>query len=187
MLEKLSSGMRRFSTGWVALLGLAVFVVFTITVLPAQSAQAERSTGGANVPDLSFYYSAEQLYGMAESYGAEGRDEYIRARFTFDLVWPLVYGFFLVTSLSWLSGRALQDESRWGMANLLPLAGIVFDYLENISTSLVMLRYPQECWLAANFAGVATTLKWACIGISFVFLAIFLVRVICKGLQNKEE
>ena len=170
MLEKLSSGMRRFSTGWVALLGLVVFVVFTITVLPAQSAQAERSTGGANVPDLSFYYSAEQLYGMAESYGAEGRDEYIRARFTFDLVWPLVYTLFLATAISWVFGKAFAPDSPWQRANLAPLLGALFDYLENLSTSLVMLRYPAQTPVVDALASVFTALKWGFLGASFVLL-----------------
>ena len=184
MLGKLSSGICRFSTGWVALLGLVVFVVFTIAVLPAQSSQAERSTGGANVPDLSFYYSAGQLYEMAESYGEEGRDAYIRARFTFDLVWPLVYGFFLVTSLSWLSKRVFPEGSRWGIVNLLPLAGVSFDYLENISTSLVMLRYPLETWLAANLAGLFTLLKWLSIGVSFIFLVLLCVGAVWQWLRK---
>jgi len=185
MLIKLSANFRRLSSGWVTLLGLLIFVVFSITVLPSQSAQADRSTGQTGIPDLSFYYSVEQLYEMAEGYGAEGRSAYIRARFTFDLIWPLVYGFFLVTSMSWLSGKVLQEGSRWEMANLLPLAGVLFDYLENISTSLVMLRYPQDTWLAANLAGFFTALKWVSIGASFVFLVIFLVRAIWKRLKKR--
>ena len=185
MVIKLSAIFRRFSTGWVTLLGLLVFVVFSITVLPGQNAQADRSASQTGIPDLSFYYSAEQLYEMAEGYGAEGRSAYIRARFTFDLFWPLVYGFFLVTGMSWLSGKVLQDGSRWEMANLLPLAGVLFDYLENISTSLVMLRYPQDTWLVANLAGFFTGLKWVSIGASFVFLVIFLVWAIWKRLKKK--
>ena len=185
MLIKLSANFRRLSSGWVTLLGLLIFVVFSITVLPSQSAQADRSTGQTGIPDLSFYYSVEQLYEMAEGYGAEGRSAYIRARFTFDLIWPLVYGFFLVTSMSWLAGRVLSEGSRWEMANLLPFAGVLFDYLENISTSLVMLRYPQDTWLAANLAGFFTALKWVSIGASFVFLVIFLVWAIWKRLKKK--
>jgi len=185
MLLKLSANFRRFSTVWVTLLGLLVFVVFSITVLPGQSAQAGRSAGQTGVPDLSFYYSAEQLYEMAEGFGEEGRSAYIRARFTFDLVWPLVYGFFLVTSMSWLAGKVLQEGSRWEMANLLPLAGVLFDYLENISTSLVMLRYPVETWLAANLAGFFTALKWISIGASFILLIIFFVGAIWKRLKKR--
>ncbi len=184
MLAKLSAYILRVSTGWIALLGLVIFIVFSITVLPSQSAQAEQSAGETSTPDLSFYYSAEELYSMAEGYGTEGRSAYIRARFTFDLVWPLVYGFFLLTSLSWLTGKLYCQDSRWHLANQLPLAGVLFDYLENISTSIVMLRYPGEIWLAANLAGFFTMVKWISLAISFMILAIFLIQALIRGLKK---
>jgi hypothetical protein len=187
MLKKLSARIHRVSTGWIALLGLVFFIVFSITVLPSQSTQAEQSAGETSTPDLSFYYSAEQLYIMAEAYGTEGRSAYIRARFTFDLIWPLVYGFFLVTSLSWLTGRLYCQDSRWYLANLLPLASVLFDYLENISTSIVMLRYPEEIWLAANLAGLFTMGKWISLAISFTILVIFLVQALFRGLKKEER
>lgn len=184
MLKKLSAHINRVSTGWIALLGLVIFIVFSLTVLPSQSIQAEQSAGETSTPDLSFYYSAEQLFRMAEIYGKEGRSAYIRARFTFDLIWPLVYGFFLVTSLSWLTGKLFGQDSRWNQVNLLPLAGVLFDYLENISTSIVMLRYPEEIWLAANLASIFTMVKWISLGMSFAILAIFLFQALFRGLKK---
>ena len=89
----------RVSTGRVALAGLVVFVLFTALVLPQQARLADGSSGGAGSPDLSLWYSADDLYAMAESYGEAGRDAYVRARFTFDLVWPVVYTLFLATSI----------------------------------------------------------------------------------------
>jgi len=77
---------------------------------------------------------------MAESYGTEGRKAYVRARFTFDLVWPIVYAAFLTTTISWLYGRTSAPGSRWRLANLVPLAAALLDYGENACTSLVMLR-----------------------------------------------
>ena len=31
---------------------------------------------------------------------------FLQARFTFDVVWPLVYGLFLVTAIGWLAQRS---------------------------------------------------------------------------------
>ncbi len=88
------------------------------------------SPNGVATPDLSFMYSVNDLYEMAESYGEQGRSDYVRARFTFDLVWPIVYTFFLVTSISWLFGKATPAEkSIWQRANLVPLLAMVLDYL----------------------------------------------------------
>jgi hypothetical protein len=107
---------------------------------------------------------------MAESYGEQGRQAYVRARFTLDLVWPLVYTLFLVTAISWVCGQAFAPDSRWQRANLVPLLGALFDYLENLSTTLVMLRYPAQTALVDLLAPLFTVLKWVCLGASFALL-----------------
>ena len=71
-----------------------------------QNARAKAYAGELGTPDTSLYYTAADLYRMAEGYGPQGRTAYIRARFTFDVAWPLVYLAFLVTALSWLINRA---------------------------------------------------------------------------------
>ncbi len=167
--KRVSDRLRRASTGWVALAALLIFLLFTALVLPQQATQAEQETGSSASPDTSFFYTPADLYRMAESYGAEGRQAYVRARFTFDLVWPLVYAFFLVTAISWVF-RAFGPDSRWQLANLVPLLGALFDYLENLSTSLVMLRYPAQTPLVDLLAPVFTALKWAALGVSFALL-----------------
>ncbi len=168
--KRISDWLRRVSVGWVALLALLVFVLFSGLVLPQQAAKAEQETGGSDSPDTSFFYTPSDLYQMAESYGEVGRQAYIRARFTFDLIWPLVYAFFLTTAISWTFGRAFPSDSRWQGANLTPLLGTIFDYLENVSTSLVMFRYPDQTMVVDVLAPLFTVVKWGLLGASFVLL-----------------
>lgn len=170
MTKQISDWLRRVSTGWVALAALLIFLLFSALVLPQQATKAEQETGSADSPDMSFFYSAGDLYRMAESYGETGRQAYIRARFTFDLVWPLVYTFFLITCIGWVFGKAFATGSRWQRANLAPLLGALFDYLENLSTSLVMLRFPDHTPVVDILAPVFTALKWGFLGASFLLL-----------------
>ena len=170
MGKRISDWLRGVSTGWVALAALLIFVLFSALVLPQQATKAEQETGSADSPDTSFFYSASDLYQMAETYGEQGRQAYVRARFTFDLIWPLVYTLFLTTAISWVFGRAFAPSSRWQRANLAPPLGALFDYLENLSTSLVMLRYPAQTPVVDVLASVFTALKWGFIGASFVLL-----------------
>ncbi|MEN9562343.1 MAG: hypothetical protein RIR73_587, partial [Chloroflexota bacterium] len=170
-------------TGWLTLFGLFVFVLFMIFVLPQQSQKAEVYNGETS-PDTSYFYSAGDLYQMAEVYGADGRAAYIYARFTFDLVFPLAYLFFLATSLSWLLARGLAETSRWRLLNLFPFAGAVFDYLENISTSLVLGRYPAESPVIDVLAPVFTLIKWLFVNGSFVILIIGLLLFLWRRLQK---
>jgi len=170
MSRQISDWLRSVSKSWVALSALLVFLLFSALVLPQQATKAEQETGSADSPDTSFFYSPAKLYQIAEAYGEQGRQAYIRARFTFDLIWPLVYTVFLTTAISWVFGRAFAPESRWQRANLAPLLGALFDYLENLSTSLVMLRYPDQTVVVDLLATVFTVLKWSLLGASLVLL-----------------
>ena len=170
MFQRLSDWVVRLSKGRIVLIALVTFLLFTALVLPRQALAAERSAGGAGSPDTSFFYSAQDLYQMAGAYGQQGRAAYVRARFTFDLIWPLVYTFFLATTISWLLRGA--STSLLHRLNLVPIFGALFDYLENISTSLVMLRYPQPTATVDRLAPFLTLSKWILVFCSFVLLII---------------
>jgi flagellar basal body-associated protein FliL len=180
MLIRLSSWVSKVSTLWTALISAVIFSLFTVFVLPGQSDSSNAQLSEAGTPDLSFYYSSTELYQMAESYGEQGRQAYISARFTFDLIWPLVYGFFLIATLGWLLKIAFPLDSRWQRANLLPLFGMLFDYLENISTSLVMARFPIQTPIVDGLAGIFTSLKWILIVASFILLVVAMVMAIWR-------
>ena len=179
MWNSVSRWFYRVSSGWVALSAVLVFILFTILVLPGQTGNSSESEQVGS-PDLSMYYSAGDLYEMAEGYGQSGRDAYVYARFTFDLVWPLVYTFFLLTAISWIYQRVIPGDSRWRLINLLPVLGMLGDYLENISTSIVMWRYPQLTPVVDWMAGIFTFTKWLLISGSFIAL---LVGIVLLGWQ----
>jgi hypothetical protein len=185
MANRLSDELFRASTDRVTLGALVIFLLFGMLVLPAQSASARRESGAAGSPDTTLLYSTSTLYRMAEAYGAQGRQAYVRARFTFDLVWPLVYTFFLATAVSWLFGRSFPAGSRWRLANVTPLLGAAFDYLENISASLVMLRYPNSTPIVDVLAPLFTLVKWALVGGSFALLVVGVAAGVVRWSQKR--
>lgn len=182
--KRISDFLRRISTGWVALAAVLVFGLFIGLVLPRQSSQAQAGAGGAGSPDMSFLYSAGDLYGMAQVYGPAGRADYIRVRFTFDLVWPLVYVAFLATGLSWVNRKAFATDSRWQFTNLAPLVSGLFDYLENLSTALVMSRFPAHTAVVDQLAPLFTLAKWLTLGGSFVLLLVGMVLAIFRARRS---
>lgn len=186
MFNKLSGLIHRFSTGWATLVALIVFLFFNILVLPRVAAKAEAEHGATGSPDLSFYYSADVLYGMAEAYGEEGRRSYVRARFTFDLVWPLVYTFFLISALSWVTRKVFASGSPWLLANLVPLLAVLFDFLENLSTSVVMLRYPAQTSVLDGMAPVFTMVKWVFVTLSFIMLLASVTAAVLVWLRTRK-
>ncbi len=183
-MSRLSRWLYRVSSGWVTLAAAVLFFVFTPLVLPGQAARFEAVAGSGPSPDQSFLYSPGDLYRMAESFGAAGRAYYVRARWTFDLVWPLVYTFALVTAVSWLGKRAFSEGSRWRLLNLVPVAGLLFDYAENICASLVIGRYPANTPVFDFLATVFTPLKWLFVGGSFVVLVGVAIAALVRGLRR---
>ena len=171
MGKRLSETLHRLANPWVALTGLGLFLLFTAVVLPREAARTERYAGEAGTPDTSLFYSADELYEMAEAYGPEGRRLYVRSRLTFDVIWPLVYAFFLISAISWVYDRAFSTDSRWRLANLVPILAAALDFLENGSAALVMVRYPLRTPVVDTAAGLFTLLKWISIAASFVLLS----------------
>jgi hypothetical protein len=185
IFENVSQRIHSISRWWIVAIATAVFAVFIGVVLPSQAAIAEEETGAGPSPDSSFFYTPADLYEMAESYGEAGRAAYIRARFTFDLVWPLAYLFFLATTLSLLLRHAFRSPSRMQTANLLPLFGALFDYLENIGAALVMARYPQTTIIVDLLTPIFTMLKWVAIGGSFALLLVAAILAVWRRLSGR--
>lgn len=167
---------------WLGLVSTLIFVFFIVIVLPQQSNLA-LTFGLKESVDTSWFYNAKELYRIAESYGTIGRQFYIYQRWTFDLIWPLVY-FSFIFSLSALLYKSigLSKINRWILSFI--WIGITFDFLENSMVTLVMYRYPSITWIVADFAGIATSLKWIFIGLSFlVLLLLILIKIMQSVLQ----
>ena len=184
MLKNLSAGLYRFSSGRLAILGTILMLLFLITVMPGESAKATVYSAQAGSPDTTAIYSVDKLLGMAEAYGEQGRRAYIQARFSFDLAFPLVYGFFLAVCSNWMLKRLLPPDSRWRRLNLLPLTAVLFDLLENTCTAIVMAAYPTIRPLAAQLAVVFTPVKWLFVTSSFLILIASGLLVVYQAIKN---
>lgn len=155
-MKRFSEKLYTLSTPRITLIIVLIFLVFTAVALPRQAQNAPPDVG---TPDTSLYYSPEELYNMAQAYGESGRRAYIVARFTFDVLWPVIYSAFFLSLTSLMLSKLSSSDSRWRTWNLLPLLGTTFDFLENFSTSWVMWRYPAKASLAGTLASIFTPLK----------------------------
>ena len=162
---------------------IAVFILFMLLVLPKMAGRLSEMTGVTQSPDTSFIYSATDLYAMAEAYGAEGRAYYIYQRFTFDLIWPLVYLLFFLALITLLY-RQLPSTSSLRLVNLLPFAGVLFDLLENSGAAYVMYRYPEPVPFLAALVPVFTIFKWLFIGLSSLAILAGVVILLLKRIST---
>lgn len=186
-LRMYSRSLQRLSSGPVALLTAAIFVVFMVVVLPAQAAESAAISGVDATPDTMIFYTAGELYDLAEAMGETGRSHYIRSRFTFDVIWPVVYVTFFATTIGWLAQCGFAPASRWQMANLLPFVAVIFDALENLSASLALARYPAPTPIVAELAGVFTLLKWVSVALTSLTLIVVLVAAAVQRIIDQRR
>lgn len=174
--------MKRFDTWQARVIVTILFIVFIVMVLPYVSTLTTEVTGVTESPDTSFFYDSEKLFDMAEAYGESGRNFYIFLRWTFDVVWPIVYGSFLLVMMRWL-----QITLSFNKLTLIPIVGVTFDFLENICASLIFWAYPTRIEWLAKITPYITMLKWIGIGMSFILLIVGAIWIVVgkRGL-NKE-
>ncbi|MHA6511537.1 hypothetical protein [Tessaracoccus sp. Z1128] len=187
VVDRVAAALARGVRGWMAIGAVVVFAVFTAMVLPAQAEAGAFYTVRYPAPDTSLWYSADDLYAAAEAWGPDGRAAYVHARVTFDVIWPLVYGAFLVTTLAWVWARGAAPESRWRGVALLPVVAVALDYAENICTATVMARYPARTPLLPDLAPFFTAGKWLALSASFMLLAIGVVIAIAARFRRRSS
>ena len=166
----------------IVIISLLIFMSFILFVLPQESAKSE-AFGLKESIDTSFYYTSQDLYRTAESYGEDGRAFYIRQRFTFDLIWPIAYTqFILIASAYFYKKTKLLKASNVLYVSLIA-AG--FDYLENIMTSTVLYRFPSTTPIIAEMAGIMTLLKWSTLSLSFLILIFLMITSAFTQLKQR--
>lgn len=170
---------------WKWVIGTSVlFLLFLVFVLPQVSNYSSKAIGQTESPDQSFIYSGSQLYGLAERYGEAGRRTYIQLRWTFDLIWPVVYTLFLVT---WTIKLVEYTSSKSWMKYLvaLPIMALLFDFLENIGATIVMARYPLESGIVQVITPIVTFIKWITVLGSFLLLLLLIVIVLTSKIKKR--
>jgi hypothetical protein len=164
------------------LLVLFIFAIFTATILPAEAIRGVE-VGLTQSIDTSILYSVDDLYTIISGYSREVRFAYIYQRFTFDLIWPLVYGAFIVVTTAYLLVKI--KVKRINSLIYFPLAAVGLDFLENISVSILMFIYPLRINALALLASIFTTLKW--ITLSYSFIQIIILIVVLLIIKTKKK
>lgn len=133
-----------------------VFVFAMVVILPAVSYNA--SMAGLNESiDTNFSFDPQAIYSILDSYGESGRMFYVRQRWTFDLIWPLIYAIPLFLTLNRF---VLSEHKLKKFIKLTPLLAVLFDYLENIVFTFLALSFPSQ-FVNLEILGVMLSLtKW---------------------------
>lgn len=164
------------------IISMVVFALFMAFVLPYVSGLSEELTNGIQGVDTLFLFSKADVYQMVESFGVTGRMNYIILRWTFDLIWPIVYFMFIHTLTIQVVQLDKVDKLKWMI--WIPFLGMMFDYIENTLASIVVGIYPVKIDVFVWLLQVATPIKWILIMTAFTVLLVGLVVVFIRRVSN---
>lgn len=156
------------TTGVKTIFFTVVFIFFLSIVLPFVSNFTANVIGVSESIDTNFKFNIEYIYNIVSSYQMEGRRFYILMRWTFDIVWPIVYTLFFLTTITYLTkniGRKYSVKLLY-----IPCLAVMFDLLENITATIVMSIYPIQFDVFVYLLIISSILKWVFVGISFIIV-----------------
>jgi hypothetical protein len=173
---------RFFLKSFFLILSWLLFFLFIVLVLPAVSEQARNQGLSASI-DTNFSFNPSEIARIISDYGIDGRRYYLWQRWTFDLIWPLVYGFPLYLTLKTLSATLHQSKFTW--LAVVPMVATGLDYLENIIFTLVILNYPAPMFLWITIGVFVSGLKWLALISAYMLLIIFMILILLRFIRRK--
>lgn len=148
------------------IISIALFVLAMVFLLPHMSSLMDQFDNLGTPPDLNFGFNNLGIQTYRNALGFEGRDMYIFIRWTYDILWPIIYTFFFVNVL-YLIVKKGDYSIKLVYLSVLPF---VLDILENTLASIFMVVFPSEATILVFLIAVISTFKWLSIGFFFIFI-----------------
>jgi hypothetical protein len=187
VLKKLSHLLNRISNRKSFLLLLVAygiyFPVFFFSDVPFGLTRIKPYAEGKNILDVELFYTAEQAYQRLALFGEHGRAVYFNILMG-DLIYPALLGGFLSISITLLSRRLNFTGVYWQYLALLPLANMIFDYIEDALLLSILYNYPDQLPLVATTAGFVTFVKNIFGMLSFLALGLGLVALFLQWFKK---
>lgn len=137
--------------------------------------------------DTNLFYSPDSVLEKYQWYSAEQRVLYVKNAFTFDLAFPILYVFLLLTASGFFV-KKLKGPNWLTIFYALPLLTGLADIAENISVSYIMLHGVSKA--SALAASMLTLLKWmflyGSIGIIGLLFAAYSYKLIREKITSQK-
>jgi hypothetical protein len=151
---------------------------FSLFLFPRYQSQLSQAAGQQVAPlDTRFAYSAQEVTSLFEVLGEDGRQTYRTVVGIIDMIFPLVYGGLFTLVIAWLLRKLTAPSSPWMFVSLLPLTGVIFDYLENFTILRLLNQYPDISPDTVSWGEQMTQLKHVT-GLLSVVIALVLVVIL---------
>lgn len=175
MITRFSNWLIRQAIGLNILILIALLVAFQQFLFPYLITHFGSGTEHP-ILDTLFGFSPDQAHFLLFKYGEAGRQGYITTLLAGDILFPFVYGGLLALINSWLLKMNGLGGSSLQKLNLLPLAAMLFDLLENAGILSMLRAFPEQSNALAGYTSLMGMAKWVLLIICILLvigLAIF--------------
>ncbi|MGY5861487.1 MAG: hypothetical protein RTU09_03870 [Candidatus Thorarchaeota archaeon] len=156
-----------------------ILTIITVVAMGYINPQILTLSGGQPILDIRPGYSFAEVEHLLTVLGEQGRQLYTTLQ-VIDLVFPIAYGMSITLALTGVIIRLFPEGHTMEKAIFLPILGMIFDYLENITIATLIASYPNLSPFAVNVASIFTQLKWTCIILAFALLVILAILALSK-------
>ncbi len=164
---------------------LILFVGFNGYIFPSYQNQMNEIAGkSVEVLDTRMAYTLEEVNAMFNDLGASGRSLYKFIITPIDMIYPIVYGLFLIFLLTFLLKKITASDSKLILLSLLPMSIVLFDYLENFNTLNLLKNYPDLSQTSVFYGDLVTKIKWYCAYASLSLVLILTIIVISQKFKQ---
>ena len=131
-------------------LAIGAFLAENLLYFPLSVPYMKDLAAGAHLLDMRPGYSPGAAYDLFDVLGQTGRGAYLRLLWTIDLLLPALFGLFLSSAIRRGAFPSWQS---------VPLLAAACDYAENITITILLLRYPTREPAFAQLASIFTVTK----------------------------
>jgi|GEM_PF-3639214 hypothetical protein len=152
-------------------------IIFLSGFTPIEKMICKGLPENAQILDFEYGYSVDKAYDILDRLNIEGRNTYFRNILTVDMVFPVLYGIFLLVLISFLLNKINTHKKIFLCLIYLPFIISFFDILENILISILLINFPTKLIILSNIASIFTIIKFSAtifVIVIIVYLLIFL-------------
>jgi hypothetical protein len=162
MLKRLSNRIDASANGRNVLLLSIATLSFIVLTLPI----AEAASAGLSGLDARGFYTLPEAHAHIAALDPDSESDLRAFYLGIDLIIPLFYAGTLALLISWILARGNLSKTRLKLLNLLPLAAIPFDWLENFSILSLYAALPDQLDSLARLAMLGSRGKFIFVALS---------------------
>jgi len=181
MLKKFSLWIEKIAGPATILLSLFLFAAFQLIFQIGLMPQFREIAPDGRLLDFELVKSGDDAHEIISGYGERGKRFYNYIQIV-DTFYPIAYSLLLAL----LIGYALKGAAKgYRRVCLLPFAGGLFDYLENIGIFIMLRLHPEPIQSLASAAHWMSVGKFGLIGLSIVIVLLLGVFSVFKFIRRQ--